>query len=323
MVGKFSFFLSLFLALCAFLGILIWPAAATGGARAGLLLCSGMILPSLFPFAVLGNRLVSLGIPALLSRLLSPLTKKLFGVSGAGTTAIFLGLAGGYPLGAISVAELYETGLLERQEANRLLGFCNNAGPAFIVSVAGSAVFGDTRLGFFLYATHLMAALLTGLLLKGRASPGMSPPPSLRPQPLSAAFTGSVKKAAGTMVTVCGFVVFFSVLVGILDATGLLTALTGSVSVRFGTELHFSRSLLTGLLELGTGISSMFGLRANRETLALAAFLLAWGGLSVHAQAAAVISEGGLSPARHSLGKLVHGVLSAALTFFVYPLMSF
>lgn len=323
MVGKFSFFLSLLLALCAFLGLLICPTAATGGARAGLLLCSGMILPSLFPFAVLGNLLVSLGVPALLSRLFSPLTKKLFGVSGAGTAAIFLGLAGGYPLGAISVAEMYENGLLEKREANRLLGFCDNAGPAFIISVAGSAVFGDTRLGFFLYAIHLAAALFTGLLLRGRARPGKFPPPPLRPMPLSGAFTSSVKKAAGTMVTVCGFVVFFSVLVGILDATGLLATLTGSFSLRFGTELHFSRSLLTGILELGTGISSMYGLRANRETLALASFLLSWGGLSVHAQAAAVISEGGLSPLRHSLGKLVHGALSAALCFLVYPFMSF
>jgi len=263
---------------------------------------------------------LALGLPQKLAKFFSPVTKKLFGVSGAGSAAFFLGIAGGYPLGAISISEMYSKGALEKSEAEKLLAFCDNSGPAFIISVAGSAVFGNVKIGFFLYVVHVLSALLTGLLLKSTESSSQAPALPISSVSFSGAFTESIKRATATMVTVCGFVVFFSVLVGLLDAVGALSSMAGEISMRFGTELHFSRSLLTGLLELGTGTSSMLGLSANALNLALCSFIIGWGGVSVHAQASAVIREGGLNPARHTYGKLLHGGLSALITFFTYSL---
>ena len=320
MSGKLSFVISVFLALCAFLGLLFCPEAAAGGAKSGLLLCSGIIVPSLFPFAVLSNIFVELGLPSRLAKICSPLTKKLFGVSGAGTASFILGISGGYPLGAISVSEMYSKGALEKREAEHLLSFCNNSGPAFIVSVAGSAIFGSAKIGFFLYGVHVLSAIFSGMLLKMKSSSDNPPLPVCKVGTFSEIFTVSVKRSTATMVTVCGFVVFFSVLVGMLDAFGVLSSLTVEIAVRFGTELHFSRSLLTGLLELGTGTASMLGLRANALNLSLCSFVIGWGGLSVHAQAAAVIKESGLSTARHAFGKLLHACLSALITFIVFSL---
>ena len=121
-------------------------------------------------------------------------------------------------------------------------------------------------------------------------------------------------------MTVCGFAVFFNVLVGLLDANGWLSLAIGGISARFGTELHFTRALFFGMLELGTGAAALRGLSVCAKNLSLAGFLLGWGGLSVHAQAAAVALQGGLSPARHELGKLAHGLLSALLVLLFYPL---
>lgn len=317
MARKISFIISLFLALNAFFGLLICPAASAGGARAGLLLCSGVIIPSLFPFIVLGNLFLEMGLPHRVQRLFAPVTKKL-GISGAGGVAFFLGIASGYPVGAITVAEMYGKGAVKRPEAEWLLGFCDNSGPAFIVSVAGSAVFHSVRVGFFLYGAHIAAALLTGLILKNGRLENTDTKLPVPVTDFAGAFTDSVKSATGTMITVCGFVVFFSVLVGLLDANGALSALTGEISYHFRAEPHFARSLLTGILELGTGTSSMLGLSVNAKNLALCSFLLGWGGISVHAQATAVIREGGLNPARHALGKLLHGLLSALITVFTY-----
>ena len=320
MTTKFSFFISVFLALCAFVGLLFCPAASVGGARAGLLLCSGIIIPSLFPLAVLSNIFLELGLPQKLAKFFSPVTKALFGVSGAGSAAFFLGITGGYPLGAVSVSDMYSKGALRKSEAEKLLSFCDNSGPAFIVSVAGSAVFGSVEIGFFLYGVHVIAALLSGVLMKSKESPNNIPALPVSVTSFSGAFTDSIKRATATMVTVCGFVVFFSVLVGLLDAVGALSSMSGDISARFGTELHFSRSLLTGLLEIGTGTSSMLGLSTNSLNLSLCSFIIGWGGISVHAQASAVIREGGLNPARHTFGKLLHGGLSALITFVTYSL---
>ncbi|MEG0941202.1 MAG: sporulation protein, partial [Oscillospiraceae bacterium] len=321
MAKRASFIISVFMALGAFLGLVLCPGAATEGARSGLALCAGVIIPSLFPFMVMGNLFLELSLPQWLGRFTAPITKKLFGVSGAGSAAFFLGLIGGYPLGAITLADMYSRGLLKKKEAERLLGFCDNSGPAFIIAVAGSAVFGSAGIGFFLYTVHILAAVLVGILLRFRKTSFNFSPAPLAKRSFSQAFTESVKRAAFTSITVCGFVVFFSVMVGLLDSGGVLPAISGRLSAILGVPLHFTRALLTGLLEIGTGICTMTELLPNAAALALCAFVLGWGGLSVHAQAAAVISEGGLSPAWHLFGKLLHGVLSALITLLVYPII--
>lgn len=309
------------LTLGVFFALLIHPDAAASGAKTGLLLCAGVIIPSLFPFMVAGNLMLELKLPLRLGKALSPLTRRVFGVSGAGSTAFFLGLCGGYPLGAICASELYSKASITKKEAERLLGFCNNSSPAFIISVAGVTVFGSLKIGLFLYAVHLIAAIATGVLLRGKAAPDTKAPIREKSADFAAAFTLSVRRAASTMVTICGFVVFFSVLVGLIDANGGISIAAGGISARFGTELHFSRSLLTGILELGTGTSAMLGLSRCAKNLALCAFLIGWGGLSVHAQTAAVIIQGGLSPMKHTFGKLLHGLLSALITLFAYPVI--
>ena len=308
------------LTLAVFFALLLRPQAAADGARAGLSLCAKTLIPALFPFMAVSNLLLRLGAPQWLGKKLSPLTQKLFGVGGAGSAAFILGVTGGYPLGANTVAELYRGGALQKSEAERLLAFCDNSGPAFIVSAVGAAGFGDVRAGFFLYGIHVLAAALTGILLRNGTEKAEAGASAVRSMPFSAAFTDSVRSATATMVTVCGFAVFFNVIVGILDADGWLFLLSGGISARFGTELHWSRALLAGFLELGTGAGAMQGLAPTAQNLALAAFLLGWGGLSVHAQAAAVIRQGELSPARHSFGKLLHGLASALLVMVLYPL---
>lgn len=315
-----SLALSLCLSLLAFAGLLIFPQEASGGARAGLALCGSVIVPSLFPFSVVACMLLELRFPYVLGKLTAPAMKKLFGVSGQGSAAFFLGLAGGYPLGAVTVSEMYSGGQLEKDEAERLLGFCDNCGPAFILAVAGAAVFHSSAAGFFLYGVHISAAILTGVFMRGKSGETSCVPAVPASSGLAEAFTTGVKRAAAAAITVCGFVVFFSVLVALLDASGFLPSLCGRISSGLGLELHFTRSLTTGLLEIGTGTGSMLGLSLNRANLALCSFVLGWGGLSVQAQAAAVIKESGLSPAKHFLGKLLHGITSALITLCVYPL---
>ncbi|MDR0952055.1 MAG: sporulation protein [Oscillospiraceae bacterium] len=306
------------LVLAALAALLIFPEAAAEGARAGLSLCARVIIPSLFPFTALACMLLALGFPNALGKLLAPVMEKLFHVSGSGAAVFLLGISGGYPLGAVTVSELYSRSELSRKEAERLLGFCDNSGPAFIIAVAGVAVFGSTAAGFFLYAVHVLAAIAVGVLIRGKASPAAAPKASPKSVGLAAAFSSGVRRAGEAAVSVCCFVVFFSVAVSVLDAVGFFPALAGALSHKTGLELHFTRSLLTGLLEIGTGAGSLLGLSWNAQSAALTAFILGWGGFSVQAQASAVIIESGLSPAAHLYGKALHGLSSALIAFFAF-----
>ncbi len=194
----------------------------------------------------------------------------------------------------------------------RALAFCNNSGPAFLVGAAGVGVFHSAGYGLLLYGVHVLSAVIVGMLFAPRSG-GFLPEDrsQIAAVSLSQALPEAVRSAVRAVLTVSGFVVTFSVMTGVLDASGLLPALVGTSAARLGLELHFARALCTGVLELGTGIGAMQGLMPTPGNLALAAFLIGWGGVSVHCQTAAVIAGTDIKSARHTVGRLLHGAISA------------
>ena len=307
--------IAVFASLCGLFCLMFASPQVIGCARDALKLCAELILPSLFPFFVLSILLSKLGLPAALGRLLSPAASRLFGVSGAGASALFIGLCGGYPMGAAYIAEMAASGAVSREEAERLLGFCNNSGPAFIVGAVGAGIFGSSAVGLALYGIHILSAVLTGLLLRGRGFSSPAPPPQPVTPPFSAALPQAVKQAVGAALSVCGFVVCFTVLAGLLDAVGWFSLLSGSLSALTGAELHFSRALLTGVLELGSGVGAMRGLSLSPANLALAAGMLGWGGVSVHFQTLSLFSDTDIKTALHFAGRVISGIFSAFLAW--------
>lgn len=284
-------------------------------ARAALLLCAETIIPSLFPFFVLSILLNRLGFPAALGRFLRRPAGALFGVSGEGASALIIGLTGGYPLGASYIADMCVCGRIDRDEGQRLLAFCNNSGPAFIIGAVGVGAFGSSDTGLILYGVHILSAVLNGMIFTGERR-NLTPSPALTDESdLDSAFPDSVKNAVTAVLNVCGFVVIFSVLAGLMDSMGYfsrLCLLMGSVT---GLGSDFIRALLTGLLELGNGAGALRYLPLTPTSLSLAAFLLGFGSISVHCQTAAVISRAKLKGTLHFAGRLSMAVISAILAY--------
>ena len=292
--------------LCLILcGILIWFLADANRLRTAaaeaLALCAGSVIPALFPFLAVSSLMIALGFGQWISPLFSGLMGPLFRLPGMAGSAVLLGLVGGYPIGARTAADLYRQGLLTKAEAQRLLTFCNNSNPVFLISVLGAGVFGSARTGLWLWLIHVASALLTGLLFRGRdSSRRRSPPPSVTPPPaFPSAFVAAVRGAAEGMLSVCAFVVLFYVLASPLKSLG----------GRAGT-------VLVGMMEL---FSLTPLLTANRFSFVLASGCAGWGGLSVLAQTAAVLEGSGLSLRPCLRGKAVQGLLSAALAALMAP----
>ena len=285
--------------------MLLWFLADAGGVRAAvsqaLALCAGTVIPSLFPFLVVTTLLVSLGFGQLLSPLLEGLMVPLFRVPGCGASALVLGLIGGYPIGAKTAADLYRTNQLSRNEAERLLTFCNNSNPVFLISVLGSGVFGSVRTGVWLWLIHLAAALLTGLCFRGGRTPDrrqiVSTRASFHAVSLPAAFVEAVRSSLTGILNVCAFVLFFYVL---------------------ASPLWEVCPPLVGILELFSVVPLLENSSAN---FVLAAGLAGWGGVSVLCQTAAVLEGSGLSIRPAALGKVLHGLFSAVLAALLVSYM--
>lgn len=282
-------------------GVLVWfltdAARVRAAAAEALILCGKSVIPALFPFLAVSGLLVSLGFGGLVSPHLAGLMGPLFRLPGQASSALLLGLVGGYPIGARTAADLYRDGSLTAEEAERLLAFCNNSNPVFLISVLGVGVFGSVRAGVWLWLIHIFSALLTGLLFRGCGKAARKNRAVrtvfCRAVSLSTAFVEAVRSAASGMLSICAFVVFFYVLASPLAALGgqLGPALVGLV------ELFSLTPLLT----------------PDRFGFIMASGCAGWGGLSVLCQTAAVLDGTDLRLKTCFWGKAVQGVLSALL----------
>lgn len=280
--------------------LLICSADAAQAVRDALALCAQSVIPALFPFFVVSSLFIDLGCAAVLGRSLAPVMHRLFGVSGAGGTAFLLGIIGGYPVGGRTAGELYRSGQCEREECERLLAFCNNAGPSFILGIAGLGCFGSVRVGAWLYLIHVGAAVMVGLLFRS-TSRQMGRPEKTETPRWADALIEAVRGGAMSMVNICAFVVFFLVILR------LFSRFTG---IQHGAIL--------GIVEMTNGI---LRLASDRRGFIWAAGLLGWGGLSVHCQTAAVLSGSGLSLKRYFIGKALQAAISMAAAWPVSLLL--
>ena len=301
--------------------LLHWPQESISAVREGLALCGNVLIPSLFPFFVLSNLVVRLGMSRYLGKWLEPLMRPLFQVGGNCSCALVLGFIGGYPIGARTAISLYQNGQCSKTECERLLAFCNNSGPAFIFGVVGAGIFGSGTIALLLYLTHIAASLLVGFLFRfyrhTQRPSSCASHWNIQVTPFASAFTHSITDSLSSILNICSFVLFFTVFLRCLSLSGLLPALSGLMAGLLsptGLTQTFFQQLLTGMIELSSGVSSLIGTQTLSRQVSLAAFMLGWAGLSVHCQVLSFLGECGLSAKTYLFGKLLHGIFSAILT---------
>ncbi|MGI6264880.1 MAG: hypothetical protein ACOYJY_05405 [Acutalibacteraceae bacterium] len=297
-------FLVLWIALIG-AALLIWPQAVAGGIDRGVSLCYRVILPSLFPFLVLAGMISRTGLDRSIGRRLEGFTRFVFGLPGCCAMAIFLGFAGGYPAGAAAVRELLESGAVTRRQAKRLLRFCVNAGPAFVISTVGAGMAGSIAVGWLLLAAHTGASLMIGIVCRivdGKEEEINEPAVPTNALPAGAALTQSVNGACRTLLSMCGFVILFA----------------GAQSLM---EVAFSidSPALAILLEVTGGCAA--AAKAPEVRPLLWGMALGWGGLSVHCQLLAILSPYRVIDRGFFGYRLIHGALGGLLSLLLFWLV--
>lgn len=293
---------------CSGAVVLLRPEAVASGISRGLSICSSVIIPSLFPFLVLGGFLSKSGVANAIGRHLERITRLLFGLPGCCAAGILIGFVGGYPAGGAVVGELTRSGQITREEGQRMLSFCVCGGPGFIISTIGAGLMGSTAFGFILFAAHIAAAMFLGVFSapvdsRKKKSAIVSHRPCVS---VAAAFVESVTAACQSLLSMCGFILLFSGFLALLDTF-------------IPSDNRTLSALLCCLLEVSCGCV------AAAKLGSLAPFFLGvavgFGGLSVHCQLASSLVGTGVLTTRFWLSRLVHGFLTATLTLLLLRLI--
>ncbi len=267
-------------------------------------MCYELIIPTLLPFFVCSGLLIYSGFGSILARAAGGIMRPLFNVAPSGAAAFVLGIISGFPLGAATAAQLYGCGSISKSEAERLLAFCNNSGPLFIIGSVGTAIYGRPIYGVLLYIIHIIASILAGMIFSRYGSAHHNAPPmrlDTVDMPLTEVFSTALGNASKSMITVCFSIIFFSSLSrAALDLLPLHPMLD---------------ALISGIVEFSTGTIKTAALSYGLyEKLILTSLIVGFSGISVHIQVMAMTSGYGLSLKPYILGKAAHGAIAAALT---------
>lgn len=338
--------------------MIAYPKESWDASVRGLAIWWDVLFPSLFPFFVLSEMLLGFGIVHFLGKLLDPLMKPLFRIPGNGGFVLTMGFASGYPVSAKLATKLREQGLISRVEGERLVAFTTTSDPIFLIGAVSIGFFGNPQLAGALAAVHYGSAIMLGLLMRfygtrqeishntstsTSAIPASSAAPrfSLRSallamhearlqdgRSLGELLRHAVVSSLQLMTIVGGLVVFFSVVLEVLTASQVMNTLYAALRILLpllSLPEGLAEPLVGGLFEvtLGSKASAAPAGIPLHFKAASAAFILSWGGLSVHAQVASILNGADLRYLPFLVARAVHGVLSAALLMvFWKPLMA-
>lgn len=302
--------------------LLAAPSVTMSAASGALLLCGTNIIPALFPFLVCADLFLSLNVTAVFGNLLRPLMQPLFRVRAESAVAFVMGIISGYPVGAKVTADLVCRGELPRAQGERLLAFCNNSGPLFLLGAVGSGMLGNPKLGILLYVAHFLSSLTVGIALrcfgKRESSRPAAPPALSASKPFGTLLGDAVSHAADSIFTICGFVLLFQILLALAEHLGIVT-LTEHLFLRAHLPHTAARPLLYALLEPTGACRACADIYADSPLLCLMLISAAvgWSGLSVHLQVAAVVRHAELRLHYYWLGKTLQAVLAPFYTFLL------
>ena len=260
---------------------------ALEGAQKGVELCIRTVIPSLFPFFLLSILVTGTFMGGKL-----PFFRffgRLFRIPVGAESILIPAFLGGYPVGAQCVAEACRSGQLDKSSGEKMLAFCNNAGPAFLFGMVACS-FPRKWMVWVLWSIQILSALLVANLFPCGSSKASIGPGN------GVSVSSAMKSAIKVMASVCGWVVLFRVVIAFLSRWVLWLLPTAA------------QVAVTGLLELSNGCCELNAVSDISLRFVLCAGMLSFGGICVTMQTVSV--TGGLSLKYYFPGKLMQTVFS-------------
>ena len=324
------------------ISILIFSNSNLTAVKSGISLWATSVVPSLFPFFVATELLMHTNVIYLIGNLLNRFMKPLFNVRGEGAFAFIMGIISGYPIGAKIATNFRKENICTKEECERLLSFTNNSGPLFIIGSVGILLYRNTMIGLLLFITHLLASLSVGFVFrfwkKDSSDNNILSSNAYMHQKNRATFSNlgeilseSIISSIKSILVIGGFVVIFSSIISILNASGITHIIELLLSPFFDwihIDTSFIGPIFTGFFEITNGISTISNIACKKLSIniIITAFLLGFGGVSVLLQVLSITSKSDLSIKPYIYGKVLQGILAALYVYFfmnIFPFFNF
>jgi sporulation integral membrane protein YlbJ len=323
----------------------LYPQKSLASAIQGISIWWEVLFPALFPFFVISELLLGLGLVHFIGGLFDPMMRPIFRIPGYGGFVMAMGFAAGYPVSARLTSQLCEQKLIDRDEAERLVAFTTTSDPIFLIGAVAVGFFHNPSLAGVLAFSHYGGGLVLGLLMRfhGKAHPDtQTQSPKLHGSLIKRAFIAmhqarihdsrsigimlqqAIQTSLKLVFVIGGLVVFVSVLIEQLSLIGIMDIcyhLVAFLLQPIHMPIQLSPALVNGIFEVTLG-SKAAGASTTSIPLihkvAIASFILSWGGLCVHAQIISLLTQTNVRYTPFVIARLLHGVIAMILVYLLW-----
>lgn len=277
------------------------------------------LLPTIFPFLILGYFITNYGISNFFSEILKPLVQNLFHLSSSSGFIITLSILSGFPSNAKFIKDTLDNNEITIVDANHLLKFCFYPNPLFVIGTVGTIFLGNTSLGIIILISHILSSFIIAFIFRPRQkieTEAISFSNMFyeikKKRKSSITFASVLKQACLTSLDT------MFLLLGIITVFLILTNLTS----HFLSLPPIFDSLFRGSLEMTQGLKIISFLDNTLfiKTI-LSSIILSFGGICIHTQIFSILENNSFSYSKFLLFRMIHVIFSVIFTtilFFVF-----
>lgn len=272
------------------------------------------IFPSLFPFFVLSEILINYGFVELISELFKPLFEKLFKINGNAAFILIMSILSGSPSCSKYTKELYLSGKISLEEADKILMFTHFSNPLFILGTISVSFLHDKHLGLLILISHYVANIIIGILFRNYNKSNITKTKFSIKNALSKMHYKRINnnKKFGSIIT-SALINSINTLLLILGVVTTFLIITTIIDNNFHPSLY-SKTVISGILEMTQGLKhvSLLNISNYYKALFITA-IISFGGLSVHTQVISIISETKIKYTPFLIGRILQALIASII----------
>lgn len=319
---KKSYIFISFLIFLIILAIVISPKIYIEAFSNGMLVWATILLPTIFPLIFFTKILTDLGVVNTIANKFT-ITQKLFKTPPISAYAFMISIMSGYPVGAKVVSDLYERRFITKNEAFKISTFTSNSGPMFIYGSVGIGMFFSRTIGLILLASHIIGAVLNGILYRNYNKKDFVTSYNKIPPTQKFSLGDSMADSVVSILIIGGFVCVFFVVIEIVNNLGIFSILASFFAAIFNTDASIFLGVFNGILEITHGcldITSLNTLNTFSSAM-ICCGIITFGGIATMLQAFAFLQKIEMKLGFFLLQKTTHTLFSlavCALLLFIF-----
>lgn len=277
------------------------------------------IFPSLFPFFVLSELLINYGFVELLAELLKPIMNKVFKINSNAAFVFVMSMISGFPSNAKYTKELYQKGLINKEEASKILTFSHFSNPLFILGTVSIVFLKNIEAGIFVLIVHYLTNIIIGLIFRNyyisirentkisfkTAILNMHKKRMKNQKTFGQVLTTAILNSIHTLLLILGTVTVFLVITTIINH-----------SLNINT---YYQSILNGFVEMTQGLKYVSDLAIPLKLKSIiTVMILSFGGLSVHMQVISILSDTKIKYLPFFTARVLHSAIAGISIYFLF-----